>query len=98
MTVQLPPESFAEAKSRLEAMAKEAPSGDGETTWDQRMADAFMALIRGGHSGAAASPYFVVVHVPAAALLDESGEASGARRRPGAGRPVEPRDGAPGGL
>ncbi len=76
MTVQLPPESFAEAKSRLEAMAKEAPSGDGETTWDQRMADAFMALIRGGHSGAAASPYFVVVHVPAAALLDESGEAS----------------------
>lgn len=76
MTMQLPPESFAEAKSRLEAMAKEVPSGDGETTWDQRMADAFMGLIRGGHSGAAASPYFVVVHVPAAALLDDSGEPS----------------------
>jgi hypothetical protein len=76
MTVQLPPESFAEAKSRLEAMAKEVPSGNGETSWDQRMADAFMGLIRGGRGGSENSPYFVVVHVPAAALLDEAGEAS----------------------
>ncbi|HEY1830344.1 MAG TPA: DUF222 domain-containing protein [Acidimicrobiales bacterium] len=76
MTVQLPPESFAEAKSRLEAMAKEVPSGNGEATWDQRMADAFMGLIRAGNGGTGASPYFVVVHVPAAALLDESGDAS----------------------
>ncbi|HWD55364.1 MAG TPA: DUF222 domain-containing protein [Acidimicrobiales bacterium] len=85
MTVQLPPESFAEAKRRLESIAKEIPSGDGETTWDQRMADAFMGLIRGGRGGpdgrggpggAEASPYFVVLHVPAAALLDESGEPS----------------------
>ena len=76
MTVQLPPESFAEAKSRLEAMAKEVPSDNGETTWDQRMADAFMGLIHDGRGGAQASPYFVVVHVPAAALLDEAGEAS----------------------
>jgi hypothetical protein len=77
MTVQLPPESFAEARSRLESMAKEIPSGDGETSWDQRMADAFMGLIRcgqdGGGEAAVSSPYFVVVHVPVAALLDESG-------------------------
>src|SRR4029077_19168765 len=30
MTVQLPPESFAEARSRLESMAKEIRSVDGE--------------------------------------------------------------------
>jgi hypothetical protein len=81
LTVQLPPESYAEARSRLESMAKEIPAGDGETPWDQRMADAFMGLIRsGGDAGsggvAARSPYFVVVHAPIAALLDESGAAS----------------------
>lgn len=80
MTVQLPPESFAEARSRLEAMAKEIPSGDGETSWDQRMADAFMGLIRSGPDGearaAVQSPYFVVVHVPVAALLDDAGDDS----------------------
>ena len=80
MTVQLPPDSFAEARSRLESVAKEIPSGDGEVSWDQRMADAFMGLIRsdpsGGGLSAVSSPYFVVVHVPVAALLDESGEES----------------------
>jgi hypothetical protein len=80
MTVQLPPDSFAEARSRLESMAKEIPSVDGETSWDQRMADAFMGLIRSGQDGgtesSANSPYFVVVHAPLAALLDETGEAS----------------------
>jgi hypothetical protein len=81
LTVQLPPESYAEARSRLESMAKEIPAGDGETPWDQRMADAFMGLIRsGGDAGsggvAARSPYFVVVHAPIAALIDESGAAS----------------------
>ena len=80
MTVQLPPESFAEARSRLESMAKEIPSVDGETSWDQRMADAFMGIIRcgkdGGGESSVSSPYFVVMHVPVAALLDESGDAS----------------------
>jgi hypothetical protein len=80
MTVQLPPESFAEARSRLESIAKEIPSGDGEVSWDQRMADAFMGLVRcgedGGGQSSAPSPYFVVVHVPIAALLGESGEES----------------------
>lgn len=80
MTVQLPPESFAEARSRLESMAKEIPSVDGEASWDQRMADAFMGLIRGRQDGGgesvAGSPYFVVVHAPIAALLGESGDES----------------------
>jgi hypothetical protein len=79
MTVQLPPESFAEARSRIESMAKEITSSDGELSWDQRMADAFMGLVRCGQGGGgspANSPYFVVVHVPMAALIEESGEGS----------------------
>ena len=80
MTVQLPPESFAEARSRIESMAKEIPSTDGELSWDQRMADAFMGLVRCGQDASGESPvnspYFVVVHVPMAALIEESGEGS----------------------
>ncbi len=54
---------------------------DGETPWDQRLCDAFIELIRSSAPGAqgqagTASPYFVVVHVPLEALVDESGEAS----------------------
>jgi hypothetical protein len=80
MTVQLPPESFAETRACLEARARQIPS-DGETPWDQRLCDAFMEMIRSSSSDAegrssAASPYFVVVHVPLTALLDDSGEAS----------------------
>ena len=65
MTVQLPPESFAETRACLEARARQVPS-DGETPWDQRLCDAFMELIRSAHPGGRASttsPYFVVVHV-----------------------------------
>jgi hypothetical protein len=61
-------------------MAKEIPSGDGEVSWDQRMADAFMGLVRSGQDGdgesSGTSPYFVVVHVPVGALLDEAGDES----------------------
>ena len=76
MSVQLPAESFAETRACLEARARQVPS-DGETPWDQRLCDAFLELIRFGHPGAerratTSSPYFVVVHVPLAALLDES--------------------------
>jgi hypothetical protein len=77
MTVQLPPEAFAETRSCIESIAREVPS-DGETPWDQRMCDGFMGLVRSGSrdgDGAAKSPYFVVVHVPMAAL-EESGEGS----------------------
>jgi hypothetical protein len=78
MTVQLPPESFAETRNCVESLARDIPS-DGETPWDQRMCDGFMNLVRsqsGGNEGATKSPYFVVVHVPIAAMLDESGEDS----------------------
>jgi hypothetical protein len=81
MTVQLPPESFAETRSCIESIARDIPS-DGETPWDQRMCDGFMGLIRSqskgsdGADGATKSPYFVVVHVPIAALVEESGETS----------------------
>jgi hypothetical protein len=78
MTVQLPAESFAETRSCIESAAREVPS-DGETPWDQRMCDGFLGLIRAhtgrGTDGSTRSPYFVVVHVPLAALVDESGEA-----------------------
>ncbi len=77
MTVQMPAESYAETRTCLEAGAKQIPS-DGETPWDQRLCDAFLEVIRASAPGAqgratTASPYFVVVHVPVAALLEESG-------------------------
>ena len=75
MSVQLPPESFAETRACLEARARQIPS-DGETPWDQRLCDAFFELIRSGHPGGRAtttSPYFVVVHVPLGALTEEEG-------------------------
>ena len=83
VSVQLPPESFAETRACLEARARAVPS-DGETPWDQRLCDAFVEVIRSSAPGAAhpgtpaasASPYVVVVHVPLEALLDESGEGS----------------------
>jgi hypothetical protein len=81
MTVQLPPESFAETRNCIESIARDVPS-DGETPWDQRMCDGFMGLVRSQSRGAGEtdcstkSPYFVVVHVPLAALVDESGEGS----------------------
>ena len=53
MSVQLPPESFAETRACLEARARAVPS-DGETPWDQRLCDAFVEMIRGvgpGRSG-----------------------------------------------
>ncbi len=81
MTVQLPPEAFAETRSCIESKARDIPS-DGETPWDRRMCDGFLGLVR-SHSrgrnevdGATKSPYFVVVHVPLAALVDESGAGS----------------------
>ncbi len=76
MTVQLPPESYAETRTTLEATARAVPS-DGETPWDQRLCDAFLEVIRssgGRGTSKTASPYFVVVHVPLAALVEDAGE------------------------
>jgi hypothetical protein len=78
MTVQLPPESYAVTRTCLEARARAVPS-DGETPWDQRLCDGFLELVRSSAPGAqgqptAASPYFVVVHVPLATLVEDAGE------------------------
>lgn len=77
MTAQLPPETYVETKSCLEARARELPS-DGETPWDQRLCDALVETIRSVGAGRAGGggTYFVVTHVPLAALVDESGEAT----------------------
>jgi hypothetical protein len=79
LSVQLPPEAYAETRACLEARARAVPS-DGETPWDQRLCDAFCEIIgSSAHPGPptrSASPYFVVVHVPLGALVDEAGEAS----------------------
>jgi Domain of unknown function (DUF222)/HNH endonuclease len=78
MTVQLPPASFAETRSCLEARARAVPS-DGETPFDERLCDAFLELVRSSGRAASAtttSPYVVVVHVPLAALVEASGEES----------------------
>ena len=45
VTAQLPPESYAEVRSTLEAGARQMPS-DGETRWDQRLCDAFLETVR----------------------------------------------------
>jgi len=76
MTVQLPTESYAETRSCLHARARRIPS-DGETPWDQRLCDAFVGMVRSSGrrtTSSTASPFFVVAHVPLAALVDESGE------------------------
>jgi hypothetical protein len=80
VTAQLPQEAYTEVRTSLEARAKRFPS-DGETGWDQRLADAFVSMLRGHQAGGgngrgAAPPYTVVAHVPLAALLEEPGAAS----------------------
>jgi hypothetical protein len=76
VTAQLPPEGYAEVKACLEARAREIPS-DGETPWDQRLCDGFLQVIRAsGRRGEGGNPYFVVAHVPLAALVDQDGAAT----------------------
>jgi hypothetical protein len=77
MSAQLPPDEYAEARTSLEARAKDVPS-DGDTPWDERLCDGFLELIRSSAEGStapatAASPYIVVAHVPLTSLTDESG-------------------------
>jgi hypothetical protein len=47
MTAQLPAEAYAEVRAGLEATARRVPS-DGETRWDQRLADALVVSVRSG--------------------------------------------------
>jgi hypothetical protein len=77
VTAKLPPESYAEVKSRLETGARALPS-DGETRWDQRLCDVYVEIFGSGHEGPqGASPYVVVVHAPLETLADESSELAG---------------------
>jgi hypothetical protein len=86
VTAQLPPESYVEVRSRLEAEARKLPS-DGETAWDKRLCDAFLLTMRstgrgpGGDRGR--SSHLVVAHVPLAALTDEHSELAGQLERGG---------------
>jgi hypothetical protein len=82
VTAQLPQETYVEVRTCLETRAKQLES-DGETAWDQRVADAFVSLVRavagGNTAGRGPTPLrTVVVHVPLKALLDEGGAGSGA--------------------
>ena len=92
LTAQLPAESYAEVRAGLEATARQIPS-DGETRWDQRVADALVVLVRSGGRPArrptrprsddppsadtSTSPYIVVAHVPLATLVDEDCDLAG---------------------
>jgi hypothetical protein len=55
MSAQLPAEAYAEVRAGLEATARHVPS-DGQTRWDQRLADALVAVVRGGGRGPARRP------------------------------------------
>ena len=82
VTAQLPPESYAEVRSRLEARAKEMPS-DGETRWDQRVCDAFLEIVRSPSRQGSNNSHVVVAHVPLAALTDDSSDLAGELERGG---------------
>jgi hypothetical protein len=82
LTAQLPEASYAEVRAGLEMRAKHIPS-DGETRWDQRLADSLVSLVRTRRSTktadepSAPSPYVVVAHVPLATLTDDDAELGG---------------------
>jgi hypothetical protein len=82
VTAQLPEASYAEVRAGLEMRAKQTPS-DGETRWDQRLADSLVSLVRTRRSTqtadepSAPSPYVVIAHVPLATLTDEDSDLCG---------------------
>ena len=73
VTAQLPAEHFAEVRACLETRAKTLGS-DGETPWDQRLADALMTLVHddGSLSEPGRSAYTLVAHTPLEALLGDA--------------------------
>jgi hypothetical protein len=82
VTAQLPPESYAEVRSTVEARARQMPS-DGETRWDQRVCDAFLETVRSPARRGSVSTHVVVAHVPLAAVADETSELAGELERGG---------------
>jgi Domain of unknown function (DUF222)/HNH endonuclease len=74
MTALLPSETYAEVRGHLERMAHDL-GADGITPYDERLGDALVALLRGGHSKSSRfgpPPVMVVAHVGLDAVLDES--------------------------
>jgi hypothetical protein len=74
VTAKLPPESYAECRALLEERAKTLPS-DGEVSWDHRLCDAFLQILRGGksaHSDPDSHPappnFMVVIHAPLSSI------------------------------
>ena len=86
VTAQLPSETYAEVRGRLETMAKRIES-DGETRWDQRVCDAFVSIVRahadGNGTRSSSSPYTVVAHAPIETLLGDGAELAGELERHG---------------
>jgi hypothetical protein len=84
VTAQLPPTSYAEVKACLEARATRLPS-DGETPLDQRLADAFLELVRttGRRSRGGSTGYTVLAHVPLDVLTDPASTLCGELDRVG---------------
>lgn len=80
VTAQLPPESYAEVRSSLEARARQLPS-DGETRWDQRVCDAFLETVRSAGRPGPSGSHVVVVHVPLATVVDDTSEVAGELER-----------------
>jgi hypothetical protein len=83
ITAQLPAETYAAVRGCIEASAKQLPS-DGETPWDRRLADGFVALIRSASGGNGGNPpYTVIAHVPLEVLMEETSELAGELERDG---------------
>ena len=77
ISAQLPPDSYAQIKARIDAVLKAVPS-DAETPLDQRRCDALLGIVGSvpDTTATTTSPYVVVAHVPLAALVEDSGEES----------------------
>ncbi len=83
MSVQLPAESFAETRACLEARARSVPSTARRPGTSVSVTPSARSSLRphparptAATASASASPYVVVVHVPLATQVDESGEGS----------------------
>ena len=74
ISAQLPAESYAQTKARIDAQLEEIPS-DGETPLDQRRCDALVGILHssGAETSKNGNPFLVVAHVPLAALAEDPG-------------------------
>jgi hypothetical protein len=80
LSAQLPADSYAQVKARIDAQLGQIPS-DGATPLDQRRCDALLGIMGSGVPGpngssVTTSPYVVVAHVALGALVEDTGEAS----------------------